>query len=280
MAGIPFKRSPRQGKSRGFTTIGRADKTEITRPNSVRPLKILKRENLKLQALQQDSARTRKDLEQARKSSLRHEFDAQSLRTEAGRLRQELKVARQELTQARQEQAAVSSSRGVPGGSAAPVSRPAQKEPLIHLMPEALARLQPHSDDSATLTHSICSVDGVRLQNNLARDDVTAGPDWEPSRPVPLISHEAEWKAGKEIRRLFRDGDRRVMNGASLHDADDSRKWYYSIGFRSPDKKAYFSVYVSMSGASEHPPRKEYPRGDSSNCASSRAIKRPVPDEM
>lgn len=156
---------------------------------------------------------------------------------------------RQELTQARQDQAAVSLSRGVPGDSATPSSKPAQKEPLIHLMPEALAMLQPHAIDPSTLTHSTCCVDGVWLQNNLARDDVTAGPDWEPSQPAPLSSQEAEWKARQEIRRLFRDGDRWVANGASLHDDHGSRKWYYSIGFQSPDKKAHFSVFVSMSGA-------------------------------
>jgi hypothetical protein len=209
----------------------------------------LKRDSLKLQALQKEADRTQKDLERARKVSLRHEFDAHSLRTEAGRLREELKSVRQELTQARQEQATVSSSRGVPGDSGTRASQPARKEPLIHLMPEVLARLQPHSIDTSTLTHSTCIVDGVWLQNNLARDDVNAGPDWEPSRPVPLSSREAEWKARQEIRRLFRDGDQWVVHAASLHDVSDSRKWYYSIGFRSPDRKAHFSVYVSMSGA-------------------------------
>jgi hypothetical protein len=211
----------------------------------------LKRENLKLQGLQQDAARIRKDLEQARKSSLRHEFDAQSLRTEAGRLRQELKVARQELTQARQDQAAVSSSRGAAHAPAYPGtgSQPVRNQSLIHLMPEALARLQPHSIDPSTLTSVNCCIDGVWLENIINRDDVSAGPDWEPSQPVPLSSQEAEWKARQEIRRLFRDGDRWVMNGASLHDDHGSRKWYYSISFQSPDKKAHFSVYVSMSGA-------------------------------
>lgn len=209
----------------------------------------LKCENLKLQALQKEADRTQKDLERARKASLRHEFDAQSLRTEAGRLRQELKLARQELTQARQEQATVSSRHGAPGDSATRGSQSARKEPLIHLMPEVLARLQPHSIDPSTLTHSTCNVDGVWLQNNLDRDDVTAGPDWEPSRPVPLSSQEAEWKARQEIRRIFRDGDQWLVNAVSLHDVSDSRKWYYSIGFRSPDQKAYYSVYVSMSGA-------------------------------
>ena len=210
----------------------------------------LKRDSLKLQALQKEADRTQKDLERARKVSLRHEFDAQALRTEAGRLREELQSVRQELTQARQGQATVSSSRGAPGGYGTRASQPARKEPLIHLMPEVLARLQSYDAfDSSNLTHSICHVDGVCLQNNLARDDVTAGPDWEPSRPVPLSSREAEWKARQEIRRLFRDGDQWVVHAASLHDVSDSRKWYYSIGFRSPDMKAHFSVFVSMSGA-------------------------------
>jgi hypothetical protein len=209
----------------------------------------LKRDSLKLQALQKEADRTQKDLERARKVSLRHEFDAQALRTEAGRLREELQSVRQELTQARQGQATVSSSRGAPGDSGTRASQPARKEPLIHLMPEVLARLQPHSIDPSTLTHSTCIVDGVWLQNNLDRDDVAAGPDWEPSRPVPLSSQEAEWKARQEIRRLFRDGEQWVVHTASLHDVSDSRKWYYSIGFRSPDQKAHFSVYVSMSGA-------------------------------
>lgn len=209
----------------------------------------LKRENLKLQALQKEADRIQKDLERARKASLRHEFDAQSLRTEAGRLRLELKEARQELNQARQEQATVSSSHGAPGDFGTRASQPARKEPLIHLMPEVLAGLQSYDAfDSSNLTHSICHVDGVCLQNNLARDDVNAGPDWEPSRPVPLSSQEAEWKARQEIRRLFRNEDQWVACAASLHDVPDSRKWYYSIGFRSPDMKAHFSVFVSMSG--------------------------------
>lgn len=90
---------------------------------------------------------------------------------------------------------------------------------------------------------------GMWLQNNLARDDVTAGPDWETSQPVPLSAQEAERKARQELSRLFRDGDLWVKRDVSLHDIAGSRKWYYSIRFRSPDKKAHFSVYVSMSGA-------------------------------
>lgn len=145
----------------------------------------LKRENLKLQALQKEADGIQKDLERTRKVSLRHEFDAQSLRTEAGRLREELKSVRQELTQARQEQATVSSSRGAPGDFGTRASQPARKEPLIHLMPEVLARLQPHSIDPSTLTHSTCIVDGVWLQNNLDRDDVAAGPAGSLPGPFP-----------------------------------------------------------------------------------------------
>jgi hypothetical protein len=89
----------------------------------------------------------------------------------------------------------------------------------------------------------------------ITHDEVTAGPDWKPSMPLPLSFSKAEEIARAELKKLVGDTASWEVTDLQLKRIpnEDQPRWFYVIGMApgeesSPQKHDSFFAVMNLSG--------------------------------
>ena len=99
-------------------------------------------------------------------------------------------------------------------------------------------------------------IDDMSLRSSIPRQMVDSGPDWWPSKPLPLSFSAAEQIGREELGKIIENESIWELTEITLQRIQcpgrEQTKWFYSLAFRPPggwcSHPDSFTIPIALSG--------------------------------